>query len=165
MSNQSDQKIDALSLNRMTFLLSSLAILAVAAIGLFYPPVIVVQAFFLFQAAVRYVAYYRKGIESRFTEILLTSPAKLLTALAMMSVGIPKDNLGGVIWVGVALMFVLSGATGLYKVMNAAKVQPDVIAEPERIVTASQRKKEAKMEQALLNDLAEFLNRPDSEDK
>lgn len=149
----------------MTVFLSAVAVLVVAVIFIFYPPVIIVQAFFLYQVIVRYVAYFQMETESRYMEVLLTSPAKLLVALGMIGFGIPKDTLGGLVWIGVALMFVLSGAAGLYKVMKVSKGQPDDTAEPERIVTASQRKKEAKMEQALFDDLAEFLNRPDSEDK
>lgn len=165
MSNQSDQKIDVVSLNQMTVFLSAVAVLVVAVIFIFYPPVIVVQAFFLFQVGVRFVAYYHKKSESRFMEMLLTSPAKLLTALAMIGFGIPKDNLGGIVWIGVALLFALSGALGLYKVMKVTKAEPEDTAKFERMVTANQRKKEAQAEEALFADLAEFLNRPDSDSK
>lgn len=163
--NQSDQKIDRLALNQMSMFMSAFAVLICAGIHLFYSPVIFVEAFFLFQVGVRYVTYFHVRTESRFIEVLLTSPAKLLTAWLMVGYGIPKDNVWGIVWIALALLFTFSGFKGLRNVMKVAQENHADTAKFEHMVTASQRQKETKVEDALMADLEAFLNKPDSENK
>lgn len=164
MSNHSDQKIDRLTLNQAKLYLSAFALTASAAIFVFYKPMFIVEAFFVYQLVVRYVAYYRIRTESHFIETFWTAPVKLLVA-AVMIAGIPNDNVWGLVWIGATLMFALSGLKGLYNVLRVTKAKYENTARFESMVTATQRKKESKVEDALFADLAEFLNRPDSDGK
>lgn len=165
MSNQSNQKVDRLVSNQMTVFISALFVFICGGINLFFTPIIFAEFFFLYQLIVRYVAYFRVRTESRFIEVLFTSPAKLLTALLMVQFGMPKDNISGIAWIVFALLFVASGLRGLYNVMRVAKANQDDTTKFENMVTAVQRKKEVKVEDALLDDLSKFLNQSNPEDK
>lgn len=162
MSNQSEQKIDPLTLNQAQLYVSAFCLAASAAVFIAYRPMAIVEFFFLCQMVVRYIAYYRIRTELRFIEHFWTSPLKLIVAAVMIS-SIPNDNVWGMVWIGVALLFALSGARNLYKVMRVVKANQGNLSPLARTVTASQRRKESKVEDALLADLAEFLNRPDSD--
>jgi hypothetical protein len=162
MSNQSEQKIDPLTLNQTGLYVSAFALAISGAIFMAYRPMAIIEFFFLFQMGVRYIAYYRIRTESRFIEHFWTAPMKLIVAAVMMT-GIPNDNVWGMVWIGVALLFAASGARNLYKVMRIIKTNQGSVSPFARTVTANQRRKESKVEDALVADLAEFLNRPDSD--
>lgn len=163
MSNPSDQKIDPLTMNQATLYLSAFALAISALIFSAYRPAIIFEMFFLCQLAIRYVAYYRIRTESRFAELVLTSPMKLIVG-AVMAGNIPNDNIWGAVWIGAALLFALSGVRNLYKVMRFARENQNSMAHFANTATASQRKKESKVEDALFADLAAYLNRPDSDE-
>lgn len=164
MSNHSDQKIDILTLNQAKLYLSAFALAVSAAVFAFYKPAFIIEGFFVYQMIVRYVAYYRIRTESHFIETFWTAPVKLLVA-AVMIANIPNDNAWGMVWIGATLLFALSGLKGLYNVLRVTKAKHENTAKFENMVTATQRKKESKVEDALFADLAEFLNRPDSDGK
>lgn len=130
--------------------------------SIMHPPAIILVGFFLYQGVVR-LTTYEDGRELPFKECLLVGPVQVLVAVCMVAFGISIENhFWGEVWIGVAFWLLYGGFKSLHRVMKLGKLES---GDSHTVVTAKQRTKVNKEEDALLADLASFFKDREDEDK
>lgn len=165
MSNS--QTTQTVSLNPIKFMISGLASLICLSLAAKNPAMFAVAFFFLYQGAIQAVAYNMMRVTSRFMEDFWVGPANLAVALFMVMSGIPSENTyWGMVWIGIALLFMVAGIRSLYLVMKSfAGGGTETVTPARPTVSAKQLKKAQKQDEALMADLAAFLDGPDTSGK
>lgn len=131
--------------------------------SIMHPPAIILVGFFLYQGVIRITTYDEDGRELPFKECLLVGPVQVLVAVGMVAFGISIENhFWGEVWIGVALWFLYGGFKSLHRVMKLGKLES---VDSPAVVTAKQRTKVNKEEDALLADLASFFKNREDEDE
>lgn len=165
MSNQKTTE-QILVLNKIKIIVSALALTVTLLLGLVHPPVYLLSLFFLYQAGVQFTTYIVLEIESRFVEDLWIGSAKLVLAFFMVMSGIPTENTGwGLVWIGIAVLFMVAGIRSLLLVMKGFSGGHETVPSAPSRASVRQLKKSEKQDEALLADLAAFLDDSDSSDK
>lgn len=165
MSNQKTAE-QSIVLNKIKVIASGLALAVSLLAALGYPPVYILSLFFLYQTSVQFIAYFMLDVESRFVEDFWVGSAKLALPVAMIASGIPKENsFWGLVWIGIAVLFMVSGIRSLHFAAKSFRGGSETAPSAPSPVSTRQSKKVEKQEEALLADLAAFLDDPDSSNK
>lgn len=157
-----NQTATTFSFNQIKFMGSVLACSLFFFSSSAYKPCLLLALYFVYQAIIQYFTYHEQKTESRFMEDFWTGPIKLAVALYMVTSAIPSENTAwGLVWIGVAVLFMLSGIRSLYLVMKSSGEETASTPSGLDTVSFKQLKKLEKQQEVLMADIAAFLDRPD----
>lgn len=161
MSNSSTTQI--VSFPKIKFVLSGIALILCLLVSFQITPMFIMAVFFGYQTILLYVVYDVIETESRFLESFWVAPAQLGVATAMIASGIPKENsFWGLIWIGMAVLFMLAGIRNLYLALKSFSGGGSTVPADLNALSAKQLKKSEKQEEALMADIEAYLGDSDT---